>query len=118
MRVEHVSKIGLCLWFDDRAEEAADFYVSVFPNSKVTTITLTGADAAGGGSVGTAATASCFAFSESMEATQFLVIGRGTKLGIISLSTYLNVADGTAEGAGVPYTANVTDLFFTITAAG
>ena len=24
------------LWFDDRAEEAAKFYVSVFPNSKIT----------------------------------------------------------------------------------
>jgi predicted 3-demethylubiquinone-9 3-methyltransferase (glyoxalase superfamily) len=26
------------LWFDDQAEEAADFYVSVFPNSKVLTV--------------------------------------------------------------------------------
>jgi predicted 3-demethylubiquinone-9 3-methyltransferase (glyoxalase superfamily) len=24
-----------CLWFDDRVKEAADFYVSVFPNSKL-----------------------------------------------------------------------------------
>ena len=24
-----------CLWFDDRAEQAAKFYVSVFPNSKI-----------------------------------------------------------------------------------
>ncbi|HET7928396.1 MAG TPA: VOC family protein, partial [Actinomycetota bacterium] len=30
MRVEHASKIGACLWFDDQAEEAADFYVTVF----------------------------------------------------------------------------------------
>ncbi|MFO7304092.1 MAG: VOC family protein [Gammaproteobacteria bacterium] len=28
-----------CLWFDNQAEEAADFYVSVFPNSKITQIT-------------------------------------------------------------------------------
>ncbi len=27
------------LWFDDNALEAAEFYVSVFPNSKVTTVT-------------------------------------------------------------------------------
>ncbi|WP_138442738.1 VOC family protein [Sinomonas susongensis] len=27
-----------CLWFDTQAEEAAEFYVSVFPNSKVTSI--------------------------------------------------------------------------------
>ncbi len=27
--------ISTCLWFDGRAEEAANFYVSVFPNSKI-----------------------------------------------------------------------------------
>ena len=27
------------LWFDDNGLEAAEFYVSVFPNSKVTTVT-------------------------------------------------------------------------------
>lgn len=28
-----------CLWFDTEAEEAANFYVSVFPNSRITEIT-------------------------------------------------------------------------------
>lgn len=28
-------KITTCLWFDSRAEEAAKFYVSLFPNSKI-----------------------------------------------------------------------------------
>lgn len=28
-------RITPCLWFDDQAEEAATFYASVFPNSKV-----------------------------------------------------------------------------------
>ena len=28
-----------CLWFDTRAEEAAEFYTSVFPNSRITTVT-------------------------------------------------------------------------------
>lgn len=27
-----------CLWFDTQAEEAAEFYVSVFPNSKITSV--------------------------------------------------------------------------------
>ena len=27
-----------CLWFDTQAEEAANFYVSVFPNSKITDV--------------------------------------------------------------------------------
>ncbi len=33
-------KISPCLWFDDQAEEAAKFYTSVFPNSKVLAVTL------------------------------------------------------------------------------
>ena len=36
MRVEHVSKIGPCLWFDDQAEQAADFYVKVFSARRAT----------------------------------------------------------------------------------
>lgn len=31
-----------CLWFDDQAEEAAKFYVSIFKNSNVTSITRYG----------------------------------------------------------------------------
>ena len=29
-------RIAPCLWFDDQAEEAASFYVSVFKNSQIT----------------------------------------------------------------------------------
>lgn len=28
-------KLGTCLWFDDQAREAAAFYVSLFPNSRI-----------------------------------------------------------------------------------
>jgi predicted 3-demethylubiquinone-9 3-methyltransferase (glyoxalase superfamily) len=31
-------KIAPCLWFDTQAEDAANLYVSVFPNSKITEI--------------------------------------------------------------------------------
>ena len=31
--------ISPCLWFDGKAEEAAAFYVSVFPDSAVTRVT-------------------------------------------------------------------------------
>jgi predicted 3-demethylubiquinone-9 3-methyltransferase (glyoxalase superfamily) len=31
-------KITPCLWFDGNAEDAANFYVSVFPNSKITEV--------------------------------------------------------------------------------
>jgi predicted 3-demethylubiquinone-9 3-methyltransferase (glyoxalase superfamily) len=30
-----MAKITPCLWFDTQAEEAANFYVSIFPNSRV-----------------------------------------------------------------------------------
>jgi predicted 3-demethylubiquinone-9 3-methyltransferase (glyoxalase superfamily) len=32
-------RIAPCLWFDHQAEEAARFYVSVFKNSHITSIT-------------------------------------------------------------------------------
>lgn len=32
-------KITPCLWFDGKAEEAAAFYTSVFPDSAITTVT-------------------------------------------------------------------------------
>ncbi len=32
-------KITPCLWFDGQAEEAAAFYVSIFPNSSITNVT-------------------------------------------------------------------------------
>lgn len=31
-------KIAPCLWFDDQGEEAAKFYTSVFPNSRITEV--------------------------------------------------------------------------------
>jgi len=35
-------RITPCLWFDDRAEEAAKFYTGIFKNSKITTISRYG----------------------------------------------------------------------------
>jgi predicted 3-demethylubiquinone-9 3-methyltransferase (glyoxalase superfamily) len=33
-----MKRIAPCLWFDDQAEEAANFYVGIFKNSKITKI--------------------------------------------------------------------------------
>ncbi len=33
--MQTLQKITPCLWFDNRAEEAANFYTSIFPNSKL-----------------------------------------------------------------------------------
>lgn len=38
----HINRIAPCLWFDSQAEEAADFYIGIFPNSKVTAISRYG----------------------------------------------------------------------------
>jgi predicted 3-demethylubiquinone-9 3-methyltransferase (glyoxalase superfamily) len=37
-----MQRITPCLWFDNNAEEAAKFYVSIFPSSKIGTITRYG----------------------------------------------------------------------------
>lgn len=36
---EITSKLSPCLWFDHNAQEAVDFYLSVFPDSKITSTT-------------------------------------------------------------------------------
>jgi predicted 3-demethylubiquinone-9 3-methyltransferase (glyoxalase superfamily) len=41
-----MQKITPCLWFDDQAEEAAKFYVSMFQNSKIGTIARYGEEGA------------------------------------------------------------------------
>lgn len=38
-----VQQIAPCLWFDDQAEEAANFYTSIFPNSKIVNVARYGA---------------------------------------------------------------------------
>lgn len=36
--MHNIRHIRPCLWFDDQAEEAANYYVSIFANSKITQI--------------------------------------------------------------------------------
>src|SRR5881396_188493 len=45
-----MQKITPCLWFDGKAEEAANFYCSIFKNSRITKILRTGE--AGPGPIG------------------------------------------------------------------
>jgi len=42
-----MQKVHPCLWFDHQAEEAANFYVSTFENSRILDITRYGEDAPG-----------------------------------------------------------------------
>ena len=50
-----IQKITPFLWFDQQAEEAANFYTAIFPNSKVVRVTRYGE--AGPGPAGSAMTA-------------------------------------------------------------
>jgi predicted 3-demethylubiquinone-9 3-methyltransferase (glyoxalase superfamily) len=40
--MQHLQKITPCLWFDDQAEEAAEFYTTIFRNSKIVNMTRYG----------------------------------------------------------------------------
>jgi predicted 3-demethylubiquinone-9 3-methyltransferase (glyoxalase superfamily) len=42
------SKITSCLWFDGEAEEAANFYVSLLPDSRIDTVQRNSVDGPGG----------------------------------------------------------------------
>jgi predicted 3-demethylubiquinone-9 3-methyltransferase (glyoxalase superfamily) len=37
-----MNRITPCLWYDDQAEEAAAFYISIFPNSRIVHVTRYG----------------------------------------------------------------------------
>jgi predicted 3-demethylubiquinone-9 3-methyltransferase (glyoxalase superfamily) len=40
--MQNIQKITPCLWFDDKAEEAAEFYTAIFRNSKIGNISRYG----------------------------------------------------------------------------
>ena len=63
-----------CLWFDDDAEAAARFYVSLFPNSKLGRITPYPSDAPGGKTAGQIMTVEF-----EINGQQFLGLNGGTE---------------------------------------
>lgn len=84
----------------------------------LTAVDLSGSDAAGGGSAGTASTVEAAAFTGGINATEKILWARGTKLGATRCDTRASIFDGTAEGAGAPYAENVTSLLYTKSAGG
>lgn len=65
-----MQKIRPCLWFDDNAEEAVNFYTSVFKNSKVTDVSRYGE--AGPGTPGSVLT-----MTFELEGEEFLALNGG-----------------------------------------
>jgi predicted 3-demethylubiquinone-9 3-methyltransferase (glyoxalase superfamily) len=70
MKNKITQKVTPFLWFDDKAEEAANFYVSIFKNSKVGTITRYGD--AGPGPKGSVMTATF-----ELEGQEFIALNGG-----------------------------------------
>ena len=65
-----MQKIAPCLWFDTEGEEAAQFYTSVFPNSKITEVTRYG-------SAGPRAEGSVMTVSFELEGQRFTALNGG-----------------------------------------
>jgi len=100
-----MQKITTFLWFDHQAEEAANFYVSVFKNSKINSITRNGEG--GPGPKGSA-----LVISFTLEGQEFLALNGGPHFKFTeAISLYVNcetqeevdklwnilIADGGAE---------------------
>jgi predicted 3-demethylubiquinone-9 3-methyltransferase (glyoxalase superfamily) len=75
-------KLTPFLWFDTQAEEAAKFYVSVFPNSKLGTIVRTGE--AGPGPKGSVLTA---AFN--LDGKEFVALNGGPAFGFTEAVSFV-----------------------------
>jgi len=82
-------KIAPCLWFDNQGEEAATFYTSVIPNSRITEVTRYGK--AGPGEEGTVMTVSF-----SLDGQDYVALNGGpafTFSEAISLQVYCGSQD-------------------------
>ncbi|MDP1768252.1 MAG: VOC family protein [Nitrospirota bacterium] len=69
-----MQRITPCLWFDDKAEEAANFYVSIFKNSKVTAMTRYGE---AGAEVSGRPTGSVMTVTFEIEGQEFVALNGG-----------------------------------------
>jgi predicted 3-demethylubiquinone-9 3-methyltransferase (glyoxalase superfamily) len=69
-----MQKINPCLWFDDKAEDAAKFYVSIFKNSKLGNITRYGE---AGAEVSGRPTGSVMTVTFEIEGQEFVALNGG-----------------------------------------
>lgn len=69
-----MEKITPCLWFDDNAEEAVDFYVSIFKNSRIKKVARYGE---AGAKASGRPTGSVMTISFQLEGQDFLALNGG-----------------------------------------
>ena len=68
-----MSKITPCLWFDGEAEEAANFYVSLLPNSGIDRVLRSAIDTPAGGA------GTVLAVSFALAGQRFPALNGGTR---------------------------------------
>jgi Uncharacterized protein conserved in bacteria len=78
-----MQKITPCLWFDDQAEEAVKFYVSVFKNSKVGKIARYGE---AGAEVSGRPKGSAMTVTFEIEGQEFVALNGGRFSNLVRLS--------------------------------
>ncbi len=84
-----MQRISPFLWFDDQAEQAAQFYVSLFPNSRILSVSRIGDAAPGPGSV----TAVRFV----LDGVEFQAINGGPVFSFTEAVSFFVVAEDQAE---------------------
>jgi predicted 3-demethylubiquinone-9 3-methyltransferase (glyoxalase superfamily) len=85
-----MSKIAPCLWFDGKAEEAAQFYVSLLPDSQIDNTMRYRADTPGG------STGSVMAVNFTLAGQQFIALNGGPHFQFTpAISLFVNCADQT-----------------------
>ena len=85
-----LSKISPCLWFDTQGEDAARFYASIFPNSRVGTITRYGP--AGPGPEGSAMTVEF-----ELDGTRFTALNGGPEFTFTEAVSFTVDCEGQEE---------------------
>src|SRR5690349_15324150 len=87
-------KITPCLWFDTRAEEAANFYVSTFKNSKLGTITRYGDEGAKGSGM---PTGSVMTVTFELDGQEFVALNGGPLFKFTEAISFMVKCDSQAE---------------------
>jgi predicted 3-demethylubiquinone-9 3-methyltransferase (glyoxalase superfamily) len=88
-----MKKITPFLWFNGKAEEAANYYVSIFPNSKILNVVRGGEDRGPQGSV------SIITFS--LNGDEFMALNGGPEFAFSSAISFMAVCQSQAEVDGL-----------------
>ena len=95
MPIKH--RISPCLWFDGQAEEAANFYVSVFKNSRITAVSRSG-------EAGPGPTSSVKVVGLELDGQSFTALNGGPRFTFTEAISMVVHCETQAEGKSFPPT--------------